>query len=227
MLSELQRRLAGVVAELREAEGFALAGGAALIVQGYPERVTADLDYFATSAKAVDALLPALESALTTQGLKVERLQVASGFARLEVSDANDVCQVDLGYDYRLREPERTSLGLVLSAEELAADKTLAVHGRALARDYVDLYRLKQRFGPDRLLRWATEKDPGFSRAALAERLDQIDRLPRADFALSDEVYAAMRRDLIGWSGELRLRLRVEPPGRRRDRGVEPPGLGL
>ena len=227
MLSELQRRLAGVVAELREAEGFALAGGAALILQGYPERVTADLDYFATTAKAVDTLLPALESALTTHGLKVERLQVVAGFARLEVSDAREVCQMDLGYDYRLREPESTPLGLVLSAEELAADKTLAVHGRALARDYVDLYRLKQRFGPDRLLRWAAEKDPGFSRAALAERLSQIDRLPRADFALGDDAYAAMRRDIISWGQELELRLSLEPPGHRRDRGVEPPGLEL
>jgi hypothetical protein len=227
VLSALQQRLTGVIAELPEAESFALAGGAALILQGFPGRVTADLDYFATSAAAVDALLPVLEAALAARGLQAERLQVASGFARLEVSDGAEVCQIDLGYDYRLRAPDHTPLGPVLSAEELGADKTLAVHGRALARDYVDLHGLKKRFGADQLLGWAAEKDPGFSLAVFAQRLDQIDRLPRGDFSMSDDAYAAMRLDLSDWSRQLRVDLRMDSPAFKRDHGVEPPGIDL
>lgn len=82
MLSPLQERVATVLADLPEARDFALAGGAALIVQGVVDRMTHDLDFFATKAEAVDALLPALEQALTEAGMTVERIQVNAGFAR-------------------------------------------------------------------------------------------------------------------------------------------------
>ncbi|GAC1362228.1 MAG: hypothetical protein NVSMB4_19480 [Acidimicrobiales bacterium] len=139
MLTEFQQELAAIVRDLAEAGDFALAGGAALALQGVPDRVTNDLDYFATAPPAVDRLLPVLEEALRAAGLAVERRQVAPGFARLEASRGPDVCEIDLGYDFRLRPATMTPLGAVLTAEELAADKTLAVCGRGLARDYVDV----------------------------------------------------------------------------------------
>ena len=58
MLSPLQDRVAHIVAELAEAEDFALAGGAALIIRGDVDRRTRDLDFFDTSALAVDRLVP-------------------------------------------------------------------------------------------------------------------------------------------------------------------------
>jgi hypothetical protein len=60
-LSRLQARIARTVAELPEAEGFALAGGGALVVLGIVDRPTEDLDYFATAPEAVDRLAPALQ----------------------------------------------------------------------------------------------------------------------------------------------------------------------
>ncbi len=48
MLSDLQLRVARIIAGLVEAEDFALAGGAALIVRGGVERATRDLDFFGT-----------------------------------------------------------------------------------------------------------------------------------------------------------------------------------
>jgi hypothetical protein len=45
-LSETQRRVATLVLSLPEAEGFALAGGAALILHGVTDRDTRDLDCF-------------------------------------------------------------------------------------------------------------------------------------------------------------------------------------
>ena len=59
VLSDLQLRVARIIAGLVEAEDFALAGGAALIVRGDEERATRDLDFFGTSADAVDHLVPA------------------------------------------------------------------------------------------------------------------------------------------------------------------------
>ena len=46
MLSPLQDRVAGIIGALQEAEEFALAGGAALILRGEVDRQTRDLDFF-------------------------------------------------------------------------------------------------------------------------------------------------------------------------------------
>jgi hypothetical protein len=222
MLTALQERLAALISQLPQADAFAIAGGAALILQGYPDRVTMDLDYFATSAEAVDEFLPLLERSLAAAGLTVELGQTAPGFGRLRISDGTEWCQIDLGYDFRLRRPEPSPFGPVLSPEELAADKTLAVHGRALARDYTDLHALMKRFGRESLLDWASQKDPGFSRVVFAERLEQMDRLPREDFSVSDGDFVAIRRELTEWAQQLRLEAT-----RLRDRGAEPPGISF
>ncbi|GAC1599500.1 MAG: hypothetical protein NVS3B21_26060 [Acidimicrobiales bacterium] len=224
MLTEFQQELAAIVRDLAEAGDFALAGGAALALQGVPDRVTNDLDYFATAPPAVDRLLPVLEEALRAAGLAVERRQVAPGFARLEASRGPDVCEIDLGYDFRLRPATMTPLGAVLTAEELAADKTLAVCGRGLARDYVDVYGLMRRFGQENLLEWAAAKDLGFNKVAFADMLGRIDRLPRDDFALDDEALSTMKRELGQWREQL---LALERPLPEQDRGHEPPGLSL
>ena len=171
MLSEFQEHLASIVRQIPEADGFVLAGGAALIIHGRAERITRDLDFFARSPLEVDALLPALKAALLTSGYSVERRQVGTGFARLEITDGEDVSRIDLGYDFRLMPAEQSPLGPVLCEEELAADKVLAIHGRSEARDYLDLHDLVEKFGHVRPLEWATQKDPGFSRAVFAERL--------------------------------------------------------
>ena len=73
MLTELQRRVARLMSGLVEAESFALAGGAALIVHGVVERATRDLDYFAMASEAVSSVLPILEEALRRDRLAVVR----------------------------------------------------------------------------------------------------------------------------------------------------------
>ena len=59
MLTPLQEQVASIVAGLAEAEGFALAGGAALIARGEIQRETRDLDFFGLTPEAVDRLVPA------------------------------------------------------------------------------------------------------------------------------------------------------------------------
>lgn len=73
MLSPLQHRVARIVAALPEAERFALAGGAALVLARVVDRETRDLDFFGPSADEVDHLAEAVETALTDAGLDVQR----------------------------------------------------------------------------------------------------------------------------------------------------------
>ena len=134
MLSDLQLRSARIIVGLVEAQDFALAGGAALIVRGDVERATRDLDFFGTSPDAVDHLVPAAESALQQAGFQVDRLIDSPGFTRFVVADERDRTEVDLASDARLFPTEAGPGFDLLSSEELAADKVLAVFGRAEAR---------------------------------------------------------------------------------------------
>jgi len=135
-----------------------------LIVRGDVDRLTRDLDFFTVEPNTVDVLLPAFEAAARKAGLTVVEEQAAHGFARLVVSDGTDQTGVDLASDARLFASEPSELGRILSAEELAVDKVLAVFGRAEARDFVDLAALEPRFGLAHLCELAGRKDTGFRR---------------------------------------------------------------
>jgi hypothetical protein len=97
VLSPLQQQVAELVASLEEAEDFALAGGAALIVRGEVQRQTRDLDFFGLTAAAVDRLVPAVERALRNAGLAVHHVQRNPGFARLVVESEGSRTELDLG----------------------------------------------------------------------------------------------------------------------------------
>jgi hypothetical protein len=183
MLTALQLQVARVVADLPEAEDFVLAGGAALIAHNVTDRATMDLDFFATSAVAPGRLLPALEAALEARSLMVERIQVTESFVRLKVTADAESTILDLAYDARLTDPTETDLGRTLSLEELAADKTLALFGRAAARDFIDADTLTQRFELDegpydelrtRITDWA--RSLADSPAASTDQLGDLDQ---------------------------------------------------
>lgn len=199
MLSPLQERVPHIVFELAESDDFALAGGAALIVRGEVDRRTHDLDFFGPSAAAVDRLVPAAEQALVSHGLRVTRVIDHPGFARLLVNDGDDQTEIDFGSDARLF-PVEERLGIrVLSGEELAVDKLLALFGRAEARDFVDLLAVAERYGLNQLLDLAAEKDRGFDPGVFAEMLNTIDRLPRTAFPLDEAHFEALQVAVSTW----------------------------
>lgn len=140
MLTELQERVARIITELPEARGFALAGGAALVVHGLTERSTNDLDYFTTAPADVPTLRRAIEIAMAEAGFTVTAVTASEEFVRLEVRDGTGDTRIDLAWDARMRPPVATDFGTVLHEDELAADKLLAVFGRAEARDFLDVY---------------------------------------------------------------------------------------
>lgn len=185
MLSRLQLQVAEIVAGLAESADFALAGGAALIVRGDVRRQTRDLDFFGLSVEAVDRLLPAVEAALGSSGLSVE--------------SEDDRTEVDLAADARLFPAEPGRPAPLLSREELAVDKVLAIFGRAEARDFVDLMALEGRFGLERLCRLAAEKDGGFTPGVFAQMLIRFDRLRRDEFELDDVRFGQLAEDVRRW----------------------------
>lgn len=220
MLTPLQEQVARIVASLEEAKDFALAGGAALIARGDVRRETRDLDFFGLTADAVDRLVPAVDRALQDAGLAVQHIQVNPGFARLIVESADDRTELDLAADARLFPAERGEPAPMLSAEELAVDKLLALFGRAEARDFVDLMEVERRHGLDRLFRLAGEKDRGFSPSVFADMLARFSRLRREEFQLDDARYEQLGHDVERWREHaLELAHRHETDREHRGRG--------
>lgn len=223
MLTDLQLKIALAVSEVVESEGFALAGGAALIFQGLVDRRTRDLDFFTVDATSVNRVAPEVESALRAKRMTVIRRVDAPGFVRLEVSEGGEICEVDFGSDARLRPEIETSLGPMIASEELAADKTLALFGRAAARDFVDVFALSQIFGEDRLLELAAEKDRGFDQRHFAEALAAFNRLDRDLFEVSKEDYSTIRE----WSTSWRYQILDRTMERQTKDSGDDLGLGL
>lgn len=224
MLSPLQRRVLDIVWSLEGTEGLALAGGGGLIVRGVVDRRTEDLDLFGTSPEDVNRGLPVIETALRDHGLTVDRDRVADGFARLTISSEGETTNMDLGWEPRVLPPEQTAHGPVLPEEELAAGKMLALFGRALPRDFIDVSRLVDRFGLERLCELATERDPGFDREVFVEMLNRFWHWPRADFDLVDAEYNRLGEEVDDWREQLH---RQHTERLERKIGKEPPGLGL
>lgn len=204
MLSPLQRRVARIVTSLPEAEGFALAGGAALVIAEVVDRQTRDLDFFGATAERVDQLVPVLERALRADGLDVSLKRVNSGFAHYTVTNNDgDVTEIDLGADARIRPAEPGPLGPMLALEELAADKMLALFGRAQARDFIDVAALVDRLGFDRVCGLAAEKDPGFSRPVLREMLGSFDRFSAEDLGIDESGHEHLAHQVESWQRHL------------------------
>ena len=189
MLSDLQRRVRGIVAGLPEGAAVALAGGGALIVTGVVRRGTEDLDFFTAHPQPVAPMLDAFETGLEEAGLRVTRLRVSDTYARLLVESDTDATYVDLATDYRLMPALQTAEGLILTDRELAANKTLALFSRAEPRDYIDFQALAQRFSLTELCDLAASKDGGFTPSLLADALDYIDERDRDTFDLDDAAY--------------------------------------
>jgi hypothetical protein len=207
-LTELQRLVLDVFFKLPEADGFVLAGGAALVASGLTARPTQDVDLFGSDvATGISAAADALEAACTDRGWTTERIRDTSTFRRLIVRSAGDELLVDLAVDSPpLGAPMITAAGPTYPPRELAARKLLALFDRAEARDFVDVHTLSERFDLDELLGLVSDLDEGFSSALLAEMLASHRRFTDDDFADLGGHPARLRTWADGWARQLQRR---------------------
>jgi hypothetical protein len=197
---------------LPESAGFALAGGSALLAQEIVDRTTKDLDFFGVERRTIHTAAEALRDALVKEGLACDEAFRHPTFVRLRVSDGDDTSEIDVSHDWQWRDSVPTSVGPARSPQELAVDKLLALFGRAAPRDFVDVYVLAQDHGIENILRWAPEKDSGFSVYFLAEGLGRMVTLDRELFEVDDKTFAAMSEFYARLRAELIRQTVEEPP---------------
>lgn len=119
---------------------------------------------------------------MSAEGLASARRRQAPGFVRLEVFDGIETVELDLAHDARQHPASSTELGTTLAAEELAADKMLALYGRAEVRDFIDAAALLEVYSEAELLELARRKDAGFTVKRFVEALGAIHRFREPDF---------------------------------------------
>ena len=197
---------------------MALAGGAALIVRGVVDRRTRDLDFFATTPEEVNRVLPPLEALLIEEGLNVQRVQIADGFARLVVSSESDTTTIDLAW---------THAAFLLSRRKPAqfSPRRSSPRTSSLLCSAVLLHATSSTWPPSSPIRAPTSlrtsrpKGPRLQPVRLSRHARNFRPPPRADFEIDDTEYD----DLRTLTKDLRQQLQLEINaglGREPDRGT-------
>ena len=203
-LTDFQVQVAQLFFSLPAAQGFLLAGGAALIAQHLTSRPTQDLDFFTrVGATSVPAARDALEIAARTKGWSIERVRDEATFCRLVIHGDDDLL-VDLALDSPPERPATASLiGPTFAPQELAGRKVVALFDRAEARDFADVFELSQHFSKEDLLAEASEVDRGFDRHFFAQMLRSLARFSDADLPTPQALITAMRDFFATWADQL------------------------
>jgi predicted nucleotidyltransferase component of viral defense system len=209
-----------------DSQDIGLAGGGALISQGLVDRLTRDLDFFATPGVLLSEFAPQIIEALVKEGFEVEIKREAETFYRLAIKNLDDETELDLAIDGRLFPLIDSDIGKALSPLELATEKVLAIFGRAEPRDFLDLATLVETFDLRELFDLARKKDPGFTPEVFAAMSHRIEVLPRQVFGLDDKAYTALlaRVRVTKWQELTRGPIKsIEvTPERSHDHGLEP-----
>ena len=207
--SEPQLEAARLLFDLDEARGFALAGGSALLALGAIDRPTRDIDAFVAAKPEsppgdVGPLVAALRSRLLDDGWAVTVDRELVTFARLIATRNGNAVEIDLAVDSPPLFPLEVVDGLpVLSAQDLAARKVLAILDRAEGRDFTDLRALADRYSQAACIGWAQELDAGVRAIDIASAFTKLTRLGDADLPCSPEEVPALRTWFEEWSIDL------------------------
>lgn len=203
-LTDFQIRVAQLFFSLPAAQGFLLAGGAALVAQHLTTRPTQDLDFFTrVGATNVPAARDALEIAAQEQGWSIKRIRDEATFCRLIIQGADNLL-VDLALDSPPQQPATASLiGPTFAPEELAGRKVVALFDRAEARDFADVLELSGHFTKDDLLQQAAQVDPGFDQRIFAQMLRSLTRFSDQDMPTPETRIPALRDFFATWAKEL------------------------
>ena len=122
-LLPVQRDLARLLFSLPEAAGYALAGGAALVVQQIVDRDTRDLDAFIAATPGptpgtVDLLADAFTEAAQRAGWTLQTIRRHPTFCRFILDRDNDTVELDLAVDSPLLEPPTAIVSAIAEAFE-------------------------------------------------------------------------------------------------------------
>lgn len=181
VINEIQKQILNAFGELPDSEHFYLAGGTALSYFYLKHRKSNDLDFFTPAEELILPFSHHLEEMLKKKALNVERQRGLRSFVELLVKKNAEVTIIHLAQDSSFRFdktrvfPQHPKIQID-SLIDIAANKLLALFGRATLRDFIDVYFLvkSSKFSPEELIKNAKIKDPGFDLYWLGVAFERI-----------------------------------------------------
>ncbi|MGD0066776.1 MAG: nucleotidyl transferase AbiEii/AbiGii toxin family protein [Streptosporangiaceae bacterium] len=214
-LDELHREVAVIALRAAASNGFALAGGCALLAHGISVRPTEDVDLFTNHEHGVQAAADAVEASLLTAGFEAERQDETSGLAQVFEGMGDGLAEwiitapggrqmmLQMSYFDRGQQPVIMDIGPVLDLDDVVGGKVCALASRAVERDYVDTAAaLGRGYTVERLIGLARALDPGLTAEDFADagrRLDHLDDEAFARYNLGPQEVARIRERFAAW----------------------------
>ncbi|PIP57434.1 hypothetical protein COX03_03165, partial [Candidatus Woesebacteria bacterium CG22_combo_CG10-13_8_21_14_all_39_10] len=138
-------------------DGFYLAGGTSLAIQ-IGHRTSFDFDFYTPNHFDQNTLFDKFLEIFGDEAIKTS-LAKNTLFCTLKTVDCSFFT-----YPYKLLKKPVLKRGMaVVSLEDIAAMKLLAVNRRPAKRDYVDVYYLLEKFSLGEMIDFAKEKFPNFN----------------------------------------------------------------
>ncbi len=167
--------------DIIDSKEFYLTGGTALSLFYLKHRKSNDLDFFTNNPELILPFSYNLEEGLKKINCATQRQRGLHSFVELMVTKNNDSTIINLAQDapYRIEPlkqfPQYPKLN-VDSLTDIAANKLLALFGRAALRDFIDVYFLinKKYVDSKEMVSNAKQKDPGFDLYWLGVALERI-----------------------------------------------------
>lgn len=173
-LTQLQRRVCGILADERKRSGESyVTRGVVLneVVAG--ARRSRDVDLFHDTDAALMGTWANDRTALQAAGLRIDTVRELPAFVEARVSDSTETVLAQWARDSAFRFfplVEHATFGLTLHPLDLATNKLLAIVGRREARDWIDIVECHDKVQPLGYLAWAAAgKDPGLSPLRIIE----------------------------------------------------------
>ncbi len=181
VLSKIQKDILRMFGRFPDSGQFYLTGGTALAHFYLRHRRSNDLDFFTATPEIVNTFGHHVQTALEGNGIHVKWSRAMNSFVELVVSRENESTIIQFAQDAAFHLEAKNEFpdypGLkVDSLVDIAANKLLALFGRAMPRDFVDVYFLVQKtgFAPQDLIANAQKKDPGFDLYWLGVAFERI-----------------------------------------------------
>ena len=181
LISKIQRDILAIFPKVLDADQFYLTGGTALSYFYLKHRQSRDLDFFTPKREVIEPFGWALQKKLADQGIETQRQRGSQSFLELIARRSNESTIVQLALDATFSFepmkgfPEFPELR-VNDLTDLASNKLLALFGRAMLRDFMDVYFIVHEAGwtKEQLLERSKIKDPGFDLYWLGVALERM-----------------------------------------------------
>ena len=213
-LTALHSRLLQDVLEVGDAYPLVITGGYAVQAHQLVDRFSRDLDMATEHPAMMEAIVSTVVDGLSGRGWLVEIIGVDHHSARMMVTDrdSDEKCELDILRESFSRPPDTTPWGPVLAFDDVIGTKVRALAGRGLPRDLIDIHAASRHRTMTELelfgQRHAWEEQ--FSLQDLKFRLDGADWYDDqafAEYGLSDDEIADLRRWAQAWSDDLNRRI--------------------